>query len=429
MNTLKSAWSTGALAILGLGLGSWSGVAAQETETIEDTSTTVGSSDRVIPRGPGNVSARLEADSRQKETTFDFPGIDRFLTPWTDWKSRVGEEHKFRPGFDYQPVSQWSDNSEGEDSAVGGILRAFTTWDLWNRDNLTRSATLDVRVEHRHTIGSGLPPENLAPNFGWIGVTAPDWSNQGLGLPVFMLRQRLDVGDAPIELRVGRMTPFAQFDITPYSDNLTTFQNNSIILNPTIGYPSAGSFGVGGYVGIPRSKLYVLGMVMDANGSYDELGLDSLADGQYFSAVEFGWTQQEQSGLMYLFNNFHVGLWHRDGGGKGITFTGTYTFWEPRIGVFARYGKSSDDASTLYSEYAAAGVTKSAFGDSMFGVGVSWGTPQGLDNSQVATEFFYRWQMSQNLALTPSVQFLNDPVLNAVDSSVTVFSLRLRLTL
>jgi porin len=66
---------------------------------------------------------------------------------------------------------------------------------------------------------------------------------------------------------------------------------------------------------------------------------------------------------------------------------------------------------------------------SILGVGISWGEPQGSDESQVATEVFCRWQMSQNLALTPSVQFLNDPVFNAVDSSVTVVSLRLRLTL
>ena len=77
-----------------------------------------------------------------------------------------------------------------------------------------------------------------------MGTTAPDWSNQEWGLPIFLLRQRLDIGDAPIEVRVGRMSPFSQFDITPYSDNLTTFQNNSLILNPTIGYPSAGSMGV-----------------------------------------------------------------------------------------------------------------------------------------------------------------------------------------
>ena len=316
----------GTLTWIVVGLWSCTGAYAQQMEAAEDSA--VATKDpHVIPRGPGEVTARLEADTKPKEATFDFPGVDRFLKPWTDWNARVAEEHKFRLGFDYQAVSQGANNTVGDDSATGGIFRAFATWDMWNKQKPSRMGTLDVRVEQRHTIGSGLPPENLAPNFGWAGTTAPDWTDQGLGLPIFMLRQRLDVGDAPIELRVGRMSPFSQFDITPYSDNLTTFQNNSIILNPTIAYPSAGSFGVGGYVGIPSSKFYVLGMVMDANGSYDELGFDSLSKGQYFTAVEFGWTEQDQSGMLYLFNNIHVGLWHRDGGGKGATFTGSYTFW------------------------------------------------------------------------------------------------------
>ena len=424
MNTLKSARPIVALAILVLGLGPWTGVAAQKSESAQAEP-----SAPVIPRGPGEVPARIQADSKPKDVTFDWPGIDNFLKPWTDWKGRIVEEHKFRLGFDYQPVSQWSDNSENEDSAFGGIFRAFTTWDVWGKNNPARTGTLDIRGEHRHKIGTDLPPELLAFNFGWAGTTAPDWSDQGLGVTNLMLRQRLDAGDAPIELRVGYMSAFAQFDITPYSDNLTTFQNNSIILNPTIGYPSAGSFGIGGYFGIPRSKFYVLGMVMDANGQYDSLSFDTLGDGEYFTAVEFGWTEMDQSGLLYLFNNFHVGLWHSDKGGKGATMTGSYTFSEQRLGVFARLGWASSDAATLYKDYAAAGITKSIYRDSMIGLGMSWGKPQGSDSSQVATEIFYKWQLSQNLALTPSVQFLNNPAANDVDSSVSVFSLRLRLTL
>ena len=69
------------------------------------------------------------------------------------------------------------------------------------------------------------------------------------------------------------------------------------------------------------------------------------------------------------------------------------------------------------------------FRDSMLGVGISTGKPQGLNDNQVATEIFYRWQLSQYLALTPSVQFLKDPALNTQDSSVTVLSLRFRISL
>ena len=405
----------------------WTNAYAEEPETPK--SVEPGAAQRSIPRGPLEVPARIEADSRPKQATFDLSALDPFLQPWNDWKARIAEEHGFRLGFDYQPVSQWSNNTLGDDSAAGGIFRAFATWDMWSKDNPSRTGTLDLRIEHRHRLGTDLPPESLAPGFGWVGTTAPDWSDQRWGLTVAMLRQRLDIGDAPIELRVGRMSSFAQFDITPYSDNLTTFQNNSLILNPTIAYPSAGAYGVGGYVGIPQSKFYVLGMIQDANGTYDDLGFDSLEKGEFFSALEFGWTDQEQSGLLYLFNNLHVGLWHSDERGKGATLTGSYTFHEQRLGIFARLGRASDEASTLYEKHAAAGVTKNFYRDSMMGFGISWGQPPKSDVDQIATELFYRWQLAQELALTPSIQLLKNPASNPDDDVVTVVGLRLRLTL
>ena len=74
-----------------------------------------------IPRSPLELPARITIDALPKEATFDFPAIDRFLSPWIDWKSRMADKNGFRLGTDYQTVSQWSDNSSGEeDSAFGG---------------------------------------------------------------------------------------------------------------------------------------------------------------------------------------------------------------------------------------------------------------------------------------------------------------------
>ncbi len=381
-----------------------------------------------IPRGPASVSSRLEEAARPREGTFDFPGIDRALKPWEDWKADMAKKYGFRLGFDYNFNTQRANNTVGETGATGGVFRAYASWDMWGRDDPTRTGTLDVRLESRHKIGTNLPPESLAPNFGWIGTSAPDWSDQGWGLPVFKLRQRLDIGDAPIEINIGRMSPFAQFDITPYSDNLTTFQSNSIILNPTIAYPSAGSFGVSGYVGLPRSKFYVLGMILDANGSYSDLGLDSLKQGDFFKALEFGWTDQGVSDASFLFNNIHMAIWHTDSDNYGAALTGSYSFAKSRIGTFARLAWANPNASTPYQRYAAAGVTKSVFKDSMMGLGASWGRPTGSSNDQVAVEAFYRWQLSKNFALTPSVQYLDNPALNPIDKAVTVLGLRARIT-
>jgi hypothetical protein len=44
-------------------------------------------------------------------------------------------------------------------------------------------------------------------------------------------------------------------------------------------------------------------------------------------------------------------------------------------------------------------------------------------------EFFYRSQFAQNLAITPSVQWLVNPTLNPEEEQIGVFGLRGRLTL
>ena len=381
-----------------------------------------------IPTGPTTVTGTLEEIDASKESEFDFPAIDRALQPWLDWKARIAERYGFNLGFDYNFNSQWSNNTSGETDAVGGIFRAFFSWDLLNHSNPARKGTLDFRIENRHKFGSDLPPEALAANFGWVGTSAPDWSDQQWGITVLKWRQRLDVGDTPIEVNVGYMSAFSQFDITPFSDNLTSFQNSSIILNPTIGYPSAGSFGISGYIGIPRTNFYVLGMVMDANGQYDSLSFDTLGDGDYFKALEFGWTDQSVSDASFLFNNVHVALWHTDDDNYGLGLTGSYLFEDSRIGTFARIAWANDDASTPYQRYAAAGITKGVFRGSEVGLGASWGRPPKSDEDQVAVEAFYRWQVAQNFAITPSIQYLDNPALNVEDDSVTVFGIRARFT-
>jgi porin len=63
------------------------------------------------------------------------------------------------------------------------------------------------------------------------------------------------------------------------------------------------------------------------------------------------------------------------------------------------------------------------------GLAVNWGDPpDDALSEQITTEAFYRVQIAQNLAVTPSLQYLVDPAFNAVDDAVWVFGLRLRTT-
>ena len=67
----------------------------------------------------------------------------------------------------------------------------------------------------------------------------------------------------------------------------------------------------------------------------------------------------------------------------------------------------------------------------MVGVGLNWGRPNhdtfGADlKDQFTGEMFYRWQIAQNLQVTPSVQLPANPVLNPDTDFVAVSGLRVR---
>jgi porin len=105
--------------------------------------------------------------------------------------------------------------------------------------------------------------------------------------------------------------------------------------------------------------------------------------------------------------------------------------------VFARTGWAEDSGSLLERSvsigggYTPDGLELLGSGDQL-GFGVNRGEPNdalfGADlDDQYAAEVYYRWQLADEIAITPSVQLLIDPALNPEDDTVWVFGLRARL--
>ena len=66
----------------------------------------------------------------------------------------------------------------------------------------------------------------------------------------------------------------------------------------------------------------------------------------------------------------------------------------------------------------------------LLGVGLSWGKPH--DDSlrdQYTAELFYRFQIAENLAVTPDIQFIIDPAINPDNDFIVVFGSRAGLAL
>ena len=97
--------------------------------------------------------------------------------------------------------------------------------------------------------------------------------------------------------------------------------------------------------------------------------------------------------------------------------------------LFFRAGWS-DGAAPLMNKTVTVGFIHRFHKSDLLGLGFNWGDPSNdALSDQYTTELFYRFQFSQNLALTPSVQLLIDPASNPDEDKIWVFSIRMRLAL
>ena len=378
--------------------------------------------------GPISPQGEIEETDRELEPAFRFPQIDAAFQPWRDWKSNANKEHGVQLSAHYSTLYQGlSDSLTGEDQASGGVLRATLKWTLTGRDTGDEGA-LNVMVDHRHGLRD-VTPADLASQAGYIGLTGLFYNDIGLALINLNWTQSLNGGKAG--LVVGRYDPNDYQNVLGMVNPWTLFSNLATNLDTTVALPDS-SWGISGGSWL-TDNWYVLGGVNDANGA----GNDDLEffDGgaEFYKYFHVGWSPSK--GERY-FRNVHVLAWHVDDredagleSAHGISFAANWTFddrWMP----YARLGFSKGLAP-IYNESVTLGfIRKFLYRSDVVGLSVNHGSPP--DDSlrdQTTIEAFWRYQFSQGLAITPSVQLLLDPALNSDEDEVWVWGLRFRLNL
>lgn len=381
-----------------------------------------------------NTINQLAEDDRLKSPIIRFPRIDQSLQGWYDMKRRLNEESGIKFGFDYNSLYQSADKALTEDdSAWSGAFRILGSWDLVNQgeDNV---GTLVFGLENRHNISYRIPPSDLAGQVGYIGVTGTLFNDAGGILGNLYYKQTFRNGKGG--WLAGRFDPNDFHDVLGYANPWTTFSNVAILLNPSIAFPDwSWGIGAGTWLGEDepgKGRWYVKGAINDANGSITDESFFS--DGaEFYSWGEIGWspTPAEQ-----YFTNVHLMAWHVDeredkglDSAHGIAIGANKT-WNETWMAWLRLGWS-DGAAPIYNETVGIGFGRliRQWSD-VFGFGINWGDPPNESlKEQWTAEVFYRLQLSQNLQLTPSIQFLRDPALNPEQSSIWVAGLRMRLNL
>ena len=376
-----------------------------------------------------STPAQLEEDDRIKDPIIRFPAIDNALDGWFAAKKRLNEASGLQLGFDYNSLYQSASEALGEDDrAWSGVFRLLGKWDVVNADS-DNTGSIVFGVENRHSIDGKIPASALAGEVGYIGVTGTLFNDAESILGNLYYQQRLG-GEGRGGLIAGRFDPNDFMDVLGYANPWTTFSNVAILLDPSIAFPDW-SWGIGGGNWL-NDQWYLLASVNDANGTITD---ESFFDGgsEFFSQGEIGWSPSRAE---RYFTNVHLTAWHvdaREDAGiptaQGLSLGANKT-WNETWMVFARAGWSEGN-TPIYNKTATLGVGRliRQWSD-VFGIGVNWGDPPDDSlRSQWTTEVFYRMQFSQNLQITPSVQWLVDPALNPTEDEIWVTGIRVRLTL
>ena len=385
--------------------------------------------------GGPNATENIIAEDAEEKGGF----VKRRITqPWFDWKKKVQEQYGLSLGVDYSGVYlQSSENGfSGDDDAGGGILRFYGSWDLVGRGT-SNSGAFVWKVENRHKY-TDIAPKAFGFDQGIVGLIEPPFSDQGSRWTNLFWRQRLNNGK--VVLIGGLLDATDYVDVFALASPWTGFLNFAFSTGTTtIFLPNDATAGVAAGAML-TDTLYMIGGITNAySDPTDPLdGLsDFFSDKEYFTSIELGWTKSQDR--IYL-DNTHVTAWHVDDsiragtpGGWGAAFQ-YVAFVNSNLMPFVRGGYAHDGGTLMQKSVSVGFAYQEIAGHDVLGIGINWGevnentfVPGHKD--QTSLEAYYRFQLTEQIALTPDIQYIKDPPLNPTEDSLWIVGLRARLAL
>lgn len=413
------AWAIIALASLLPEQSAWS----QTVAAPKDTQTSI--YDDVLQfGGPSSVAGQLAEDTTGAPE-FRLQRLQDLAAPWYEFKERLNQRAGLQFGIDDSILYQVATDSLGETDAASGLVRVFGQWELVGRGS-GNPGLLVFKGEDRHRIGTSLTPFDLGFEAGSVLPTGTFFSQFNFSVTNLFWKQYLF--DRQMAIIVGRIDVTDFIDIYAMTNPLTHFLNLSFSLNPTIAAPNQGLGVAAG--AMLTEHVYAQGGFSDANGQPTRAGFDTFFDdAEFFSYVEFGVTSAQDR--IHL-DNVHLTLWHTDArtdagtpSSWGVAFTAQEFVCDKWLPFF-RAGYS-DGGAALMQATVSTGLGYQRENRDVAAFGFSWGKPAtGALRDQYTLETFYRFQMTEYLAVTPDVQLVIDPALNSSVDALAFFGLRLR---
>ncbi len=383
---------------------------------------------------PGSIMQELKEDAKKKDYLFQFPGVDGVLKPWYDFKADLSENHGFNFGIAFTHLYQWASDTVGpEDKASGFDLNIDGAWTFRGRG--TDSPTiLGFQFIYRDTLDSEVPPLTLFTQIGSLYSGGVAYGETDPSVAQLWIQQKFK---NVFGFRAGKIFPITAYDFFPFKNFRTDFVDFNHATNATIPLPD---YGLGTFVQYrPKSNVYLRLGTHDANADVEKSGFDTY-DGELFSIFEAGFDPgfMERIPGRPPFGDVHVSIWHHDkldkvgvDDGWGVGFTAQQRFG--RFTPFARYGYADVEINGPTSVKYMANVGLAIDGifgqeNDRIGVGYTWSDPadKTLDN-QSTIDAYYRVHVTPEIAMSPTLQVIFDPVRNPDEDVVSVLGIRTRL--
>ncbi len=374
--------------------------------------------------GPASAQAQLEQDRIRRLQDSRLPWLDATLDPLETARDAFAEQTGLNLSFDYQALfQQASESLTDTDTAASGQLRMIGSWTLLNRGGENPGSLVFI-LENRHLLGADIAPSALPGEIGYLGVTGTTFGDTDTTLSIAYWSQAIGTGG----FVAGRIDPGDYTDILGYVNPRTTFSNFSVLFNPVLPIPDPGfGIGAGGFL---NDQVYALGVVSDANGSLTDI--DWFPGGaELFKYVELGWTPARDQ--RYL-TNVHIGAFHVDERtdsavpeSYGLVLSGNVTF-DSQLMLYGRLGWSDGSAPIARRAAGFGAMWRPGLYDDLLGIGVTFAEPSNqLLELQTTVEAFYRYDISDNVAITADVQYVDEPGFSAEDPWIFGFRARFNL--
>jgi porin len=387
--------------------------------------------------GPESVTRQLKRADEEREAIYKFDGLQRSLAPYFNWKRHIKDEHGVALGFQIYALYQNASTSLAgrDDDAAGNIFRFLGSWQVFEHDkgNVGR---IEWRIESRSDMFGLQAPSSLGGATGIVALVPGFGYSDNFDLDLSVINWTQGFANGRAGFAVGRLDFAAYLDAFPFQTFSKGFLNRSFVLNPTLATTGVGALG-GVVKGFVSRNIWLGGQLYDANAVSGEFDFDTVQEGEWFKALEIGYTPSFRQRKTHL---AQFTYWEKDtrakagtSEGSGWVVSAAYDFGNGLF-PFVRFGHSDGGAGVAAEDAFSLGAQIAVRSHQFWSLGAGWARPSeqtfgpGLDDETVL-ETSYKVQLSKNFSLTPDLQVIFNPARNPEEDSVWVAGLRIILTI